>query len=587
MNTRNTTGKSLEVIIDKHISLKMTEQELQKYLKKEYPKEAEHCEWKEFKSLKHAVKGNAGDDIISYISAISNMQGGHLVIGVEDATLSIVGVQDFQNYSPENIKLKILEQCPNLSSEGFRVEPFVTDDTNKTVWVFHIPKHLPRKPVLAHNKKWQRIEDSLVEMRKEREDSILFETIPIEPDWFSAIVHDVKFSDLDQKALTKAKTEYKKNHPNLAAQVDDWPIPTFLKKARVTIDGKLTRAAILLLGTEELSVKLQPIVAKITFDSRNEKGISNPGVVAHILPPFILAADKIQELITNAIVRMMPESTPYPEKTNQYDNWVIREALHNCIAHQDYSKKQRIVVAQHPDYIIFDNTGSFIPGSVETVIELDAPQRDYRNPFLCDAMIELNMIDTAGSGIKKMFTTQQEHLFPMPDYDLSILETTRVKIYGKEINANYTYILRTRKDLHLMDIIALDKVQKGISIERSNAMKLKNLGLIEGKKPKYHIIIDHAKGNLSYSQYELNYPDFKEKFLSFLNKYGKATRVDIENIFMPLLPDNLSLEKKKKRLTNLLQKLSKEEGTIANSADSSKYPVWVLTKDRKDTKRKA
>ncbi|MBN2636346.1 MAG: ATP-binding protein [Prolixibacteraceae bacterium] len=86
------------------------------------------------------MKGHEGDDIISNVSAIANMEGGHLVIGVEDNTLNITGITDFHNYTPDNIVLKILEQTPNLSSEGFFVEQFTTIDTNKTVWVFHVPK---------------------------------------------------------------------------------------------------------------------------------------------------------------------------------------------------------------------------------------------------------------------------------------------------------------------------------------------------------------------------------------------------------------------------------------------------------------
>lgn len=156
----------------------LTEEELQKYLKEKFPKENEKCEWKEFKRLKHAVSGKAGDDIISYISAIANMEGGHLVIGVEDGTLQIVGLEDLYNYTPDNIKIKILNQCPNLSSENFWVQQFVSTDTNKIVWVFHIPKHLPRRPVFAHNRRWQRIDDNLVEMRPERENLILAEPLP-------------------------------------------------------------------------------------------------------------------------------------------------------------------------------------------------------------------------------------------------------------------------------------------------------------------------------------------------------------------------------------------------------------------------
>lgn len=34
-------------------------------------------------------------------------------------------------------------------------------------------------------------------------------------------------------------------------------------------------------------------------------------------------------------------------------------------------------------------------------------------------MVELYMVDTIGSGIKRMFYLQRQRLFPMPDYDLS------------------------------------------------------------------------------------------------------------------------------------------------------------------------
>ena len=62
----------------------MTEQALQQYLITQYPKEDEGCEWKEFKNLKNDFSGHEKDDVISYVSALANMEGGHLVIGVED-----------------------------------------------------------------------------------------------------------------------------------------------------------------------------------------------------------------------------------------------------------------------------------------------------------------------------------------------------------------------------------------------------------------------------------------------------------------------------------------------------------------------
>ncbi len=52
----------------------MLELELQQYLSHEYPQENARCEWKEFKNLKNSFCGNEKDDVISYVSAIANME---------------------------------------------------------------------------------------------------------------------------------------------------------------------------------------------------------------------------------------------------------------------------------------------------------------------------------------------------------------------------------------------------------------------------------------------------------------------------------------------------------------------------------
>ena len=82
--------------------------------------------------------------------------------------------------------------------------------------------------------------------------------------------------------------------------------------------------------------------------------------------------------------------------------------LHNCIAHQDYRLRGRINVVEEQDSILVTNLGHFIPESVEAVILRDAPPEKYRNPFLAQAMVNLNMIDTIGSGIKRMFLKQRQ-----------------------------------------------------------------------------------------------------------------------------------------------------------------------------------
>lgn len=148
----------------------MLEFELQQYLLHKYPQENACCEWKEFKNLKNSFCGDEKNDVISYVSAIANMEGAHLVVGVKDMTLEIVGTDisrltfNGQRANTQSATFKLTEQLTYLSSEGLSIEEFVTEDSGKRVWIIHISKHLPRRPVLAHKKAWQRIKDSLVEI---------------------------------------------------------------------------------------------------------------------------------------------------------------------------------------------------------------------------------------------------------------------------------------------------------------------------------------------------------------------------------------------------------------------------------------
>lgn len=90
----------------------MTEIELQKHLQERFPCENEACDWKEFKNLKNLFNGKEGDDVVSYVTAISSMNGGHLVIGVKDHSLDIVGT-DTYNYDCQSATLRLV--CPDNS----------------------------------------------------------------------------------------------------------------------------------------------------------------------------------------------------------------------------------------------------------------------------------------------------------------------------------------------------------------------------------------------------------------------------------------------------------------------------------------
>ena len=542
----------------------MQESEIQQYLLRNYPQENAHCEWKEFKNLKNSFCGDEKDDVISYVSAIANMEGGHLVIGVHDKTLDIVGT-DTYNYDRQKAILRLTERCVNLSTEGLDIDEFVTDDTNRKVWVIHIPKHLPKRPVFAHNKARQRIEDSLVEMTAERMSAILDEPIFSETDWSAQIVADAMIEDLDEVAIAKARMMFKKVHSRIPeAEVNAWTVETFLSKCGIMKNGGITRAAIILLGKYESAFKLRPAVAQVTWTRRDEK--QEVVDYEHFTVPFILTVDEILSKIENLTMREMPGGTLFPDTMKQYDDYTIREALHNCIAHQDYTMQQRINFVENPTYLYYSNAGSFIPGTLENALTNEEPQAYFRNECLCRAMVDFNMIDTVSRGIKKMFNEQWRRHFPMPDYEIDAKNRkVSVRIYGNEINEQYTNLLKTNKSLTLWDCISLDAIQKGRTIHEDIAQDLLNRGLIEGEAPNYTISLGIAKATRQLQGYTkqkgLDKEKIKQMILLYLKNAGTdgAKRDSIYEYVKDVMPQVKTHEQQLRLLGDILSALSTDK----------------------------
>lgn len=547
----------------------MTSKELQQYLLREFPQENARCEWKEMKNLKNSFAGDEKDDVISYVSSIANMEGGHLVIGVQDKTLEIVSTDLSKfNMNVQSAVLKLVEHCTNLSSEGLCIDEYTTEDTHKTIWIIHIPKHLPRRPVYAHKKAWQRIEDSLVEMTPERLAAILEEPVFAAKDWSAEIAPNATIADLDELAVAKARIMFKKVHSSNipAEEIDAWTVEDFLSNSGIMVDGKLTRAAIILLGKPVSAFKLRPAVVEVTWTLRDE----HQDVVdyEHFTVPFILTVDKILSKIHNLTMRELPGGTLFPETMKQYDDYTIREALHNAIAHQDYTLQQRINFVENPGWLYYANGGSFIPGTLQKALETKGPQRHFRNECLCRAMVNFNMIDTVSRGIKKMFNEQRRRHFPMPDYEIDMLnKEVGVTIYGNTINEKYTQLLKDNDTLTLEDCILLDAVQKGHRISEENVLALLNRGLLEGDTSEYSISLDLAKKTKQLPDYNrnrgLDKAKLQQMILQYLQNAGSAgaKRDAIFDYLKDVLPKTKTIEQQERMVGNILVEM-KEVGII-------------------------
>jgi ATP-dependent DNA helicase RecG len=529
----------------------------------------------EFKQAKNTFHFN---NLGQYFSALSNeanlkhQSNAWLVFGV-DNDRQIVG----SNFRPErknldSLKREIAEKTTNRITF---IEIHEVQHEKGRVILFEIPAAPKGLPITFEGHYYGREGESLSALNLEEIERI--RTQVTLADWSAGIVPDANLDDLDEQALHIARENFKSKFPEKAEEVNKWDTITFLNKAKLTIKGKLTRTALLLLGKDEAEHFLSPAEIKIRWILKDHQG--NDRDYALFGMPLLLAVDKVYAKIRNLKYRYLPDGTLFPEEIDQYEPYAIREALNNCIAHQDYTLAGRTNVIEGEESLTFTNLGSFVPGDVQRVVMEDAPEEHYRNRFLATAMFNLKMVDTAGGGIRKLFLFQKDRFFPLPDYDIS---DNRVKLTltGKVLDMDYARSLATKSDLSLIEIIALDKVQKRQPLSDEEEKRLKGKSLIEGRKPNFYIAKKVAQKTGQRASYSNNKAFEKQYYIDLICKsikeHGSLTRKDIDELLWKKLPDWMDDNQRKNKITNLIAKC-RRGGKIVNQGSYSQSK-WVLVK---------
>lgn len=290
------------------------------------------------------------DDLGKYFSALSNEANlrerdlGWLVFGIDNKTHEVVGT----NFKDSEMALnKLKHDMSQHTTDNLIFRDIVPLNVEgKRVLLFQVPP-TPRN-IVMHWKgiAYSRDGESLKPINQTKRDEIRHQS-PI-PDWTAQLVPNATVSDLDELAIATAKVMYKKVHAsNISGdEVDSWSQEEFLSHSNMMRDGQITRAAILLLGKPTSLDKIYPAVAQITWTLQDEEEIVDD--YEHFGIPFLLTVDKVLSKIRNKTMRELPGGTLFPDTMKQYDDYTIREALHNAIAHQDYTLQQRIVFVESP-----------------------------------------------------------------------------------------------------------------------------------------------------------------------------------------------------------------------------------------------
>lgn len=527
--------------------------------------------------FKQVPKDYDTDRIGEYFSALSNeanlrnVERAWLVFGISDKTRAVVG----SGYRME------MERLQGLKSQiAQATEPSITlrdihvlEHSQGRVVLFEVPPAPRGIPIAWKGHYYARAGESRASLGLDKLDEIRQQTL--QQDWTAQIILNATVADLDEGAVSKARESFAQKYANRFAkdEVMNWSIKTFLDRARLTQNGQITRTTLLLLGKAESAYYLLPHPAQLTWKLEGQER-----AYEHFGPPFLLNTTLIYQRIRNIQLRILPQDELLPIEVSKYDQKIVLEALHNCIAHQDYTRSGRVVVIEQPERLVFENEGRFFEGLPDEYIQGDKTPRRYRNPFLTQAMTELNMIDTMGYGIHSMYSGQVKRYFPLPDYDLSQTSAVRMTLYGGVVDPAYSRLLIQKTDLSLADVLALDRIQKKLSIPNEAVARLRKARLIEGRKPNLHVsalVANVTENRVDYIRTRTQDDEFYAKLLiDYLRQFGQADRAEINRLLMSKLSEALSQEQKEVKIGNLLTKLRRNK-RIHNTGTRSQ-PLWKI-----------
>lgn len=529
--------------------------------------------------FKEAKTNYSFNDIGKYFSALSNEAN---IRGFQEAWL-VFGISNDKKFTGTEFRKQgglqsLKKELVNGTNERLTfLEIYELSMHKCRIIAFQIPPAIRGIPTTWQGAAYAREHESLCPLPMNKVDLIRSQ---IGMDWSKEIVKEASVEDLDPVAVKKARELFSKRQSDrgkaqeILSKLSDVEV---LNKAGITIKGKITRTALLLLGKSESAYFFDGFIPRITWTLYNAD--NSVKAYEHFDMPMLLAVDKVYNKIRNEKYRYIAgQQTLFPDEVNQYEPELIKEIINNCIAHQDYRMRGKINVEEFEDKLVFINEGAFIPETIETALEPGYKPPYYRNVFLCNAMVNLYMIDTNSMGIPMMYQIQRDKCFPLPTYDLSIANRVRVTVYGKILDKNYTQLLHADTELNMRMVFLLDKVQKQEVISKESFKLLKRQGLVEGRYPNIFVsfkVADLVGQKAAYIRNRGLEDDIcKQLIVKALEAMGEASKREIMEVLENALPEVLDEGQKSKKVSNLLQAM-KKEGLVA-AEGKTRHAKWIL-----------
>jgi ATP-dependent DNA helicase RecG len=412
--------------------------------------EAEHLEFKE-------AKNNFDfDKLVRYCIALANEGGGTLVLGVTDKRpRKVVGSSAFEDL--ERTKGQLVDKL------RLRVDADVIEHPDGRVVAFSVPGRPLGVPLNYDGAYLMRAGESLVAMTPDRLRRIFDEVLP---DFSAEPAPGAGFADLDPGAIERFRELWSRKSGG--ARLASLSPAQLLSDAELVIDGKVTVAALVLLGTKaglgkhlaqaETIVEYRSTDASVAPQARAEYREGFLLIFEELLR-FILARNEVQQFRNGLIIRDIPA----------VNEAATREAILNAVSHRDYRNQGSIFVRQYPRRIEIVSPGGFPPGvTADNILWKQAP----RNRRLAEALARCGFVERSGQGANRMFEEAIREGKQRPDFSGTDEFQVALALRGEIQDEAFLRFLErvgqeTLASFSTADFVVIDLVHRGEEVPKA------------------------------------------------------------------------------------------------------------------------
>jgi ATP-dependent DNA helicase RecG len=496
--------------------------------------EDEHLEFKEAKT------GFDSGKLTRYCVALANEGGGHIVFGVTDKRpRKVIGSGAFQDLS--RLKRDLSQRV------RLHINAAVLAHPDGRVLVVTVPSRPTGAPIEYKGAYWMRRGEDLVAMSAEVLKQIFDEG---QPDYSAEICTLATFEDLDPAAIEKFRELWSASSGN--SVLTSLSPEQLLEDAELTIDGKITYAALIMLGTPN-GLGRHLAQAETVFEYRSSEGSVSYQQREEFRRGFLLYLDELWTLINLRNEVHVYQDGLFRRQVSTFNEAAVREAMLNALAHRDYRLGGSVFVRQYPKRLDIVSPGGFPPGvTAENLLWRQAP----RNRRIAEVMAKCDLVERSGQGANLIFEACIQEGKALPDYSDSDDYQVAIVLRGEVQDENFLSFLErvgaeTLARFTTDDFLLLDAIHREAPIRerlRGQIPTLLDLGVIE------------SRGRGRGTKYLLS-----ERFYRFAGKPGAYTRkkgLDRETnktLLLRHIERNKSLGSPLRDLQEVLPSLSKKQ----------------------------